>query len=84
MIRESYDVIMNPSVNPLRQLPKIVRFRLMAILAFMWCAIFTIWSGWIALFGPSVFAHILILIGVFFTADIFNRAHKRNLYHLLQ
>jgi hypothetical protein len=29
-----------------------------------------------AFFGPSAIAHLLVLIGVFFTADIFHKAEK--------
>jgi hypothetical protein len=29
-----------------------------------------------AFFGPSAIAHMLILIGVFFTADVFRKAKK--------
>ena len=81
MIRQSYNIIMDPEVNPLRALPKPVRFRLMAILALMWCSVFTVWTGWISLYGPSVIAHLVLLIGVFFTADIFQRAQRRTQHH---
>ena len=81
MIRQSYKIIMDPDTNPLRTLPKIVQFRLMAILAFMWCSVFTIWTGWIALYGPSVAAHLVLLLGVFFTADVFRRAGQRTGNH---
>lgn len=81
MIKQSYDIIMDPEINPLRSLPKMVRFRLMAILALMWCSVFTIWTGWIALYGPSVLAHLILLLGVFFTADVFRNASKRVAHH---
>ena len=81
MIKHSYNLIMDAETNPLRNLPKTVRFELMAILALMWCSVFTVWSGWIAFYGPSVLAHVIILLGVFFTADIFRRAHNRTLHH---
>ncbi|MEM7749068.1 MAG: hypothetical protein AAF346_12485 [Pseudomonadota bacterium] len=81
MIKQSYDLIMDPESNPLRALPIIVRFRLMAILALMWCSVFTIWTGWIALYGPSVAAHLVLLVGVFFTADVFRQAGTRAANH---
>jgi hypothetical protein len=37
------------------------------------------WSGTIAVVGPSIAAHTILLIGVFFTADIFRRARNRSL-----
>ncbi|MGI9523788.1 MAG: hypothetical protein ACR2PG_19320 [Hyphomicrobiaceae bacterium] len=81
MLRHSYDLIMNPSVNPLSVLPKTVRFKFMIMLSLMWSAVFTVWTGWIAFYGPSVLAHVVLLIGVFFTADIFGRSNKRILHH---
>ena len=74
MIKESYAVVMSPNTNPLNRLPKIVRFQLMTSLAFMWSFIFTMWIGSVQFFGPSAVAHTLVLIGVFFTAEIFNKA----------
>lgn len=81
MLKETYQSVMDPTRNPLRQLPKTVRFHYMMILAFMWCSIFTVWTGWIVMYGPSVLAHTLLLIGVFFTGDIFQRADKASLNH---
>ena len=74
MIKESYAVVMSPNTNPLNRLPKIVRFQLMTSLAFMWSFIFTMWIGSVQFFGPSAVAHTLVLIGVFFTAEIFRKA----------
>jgi len=76
MFKETYALLMSPNKNPLRHLPKIVRFQFMTTLAFMWSLIFTLWIGSIAYFGPSVIIHLLILIGVFFTADVFRKAKK--------
>ncbi|MDG2267437.1 MAG: hypothetical protein P8L69_00735 [Alphaproteobacteria bacterium] len=76
MLKETYALLMSPNKNPLRHLPKIVRFQFMTTLAFMWSLIFTLWIGSIAYFGPSVIIHLLILIGVFFTADVFRKAKK--------
>jgi hypothetical protein len=76
MLRETYALLMSPNKNPLRHLPKIVRFQFMTTLAFMWSFIFTMWIGSMTFFGPSAIAHMLILIGVFFTADVFRKAKK--------
>jgi len=35
------------------------------------------WIGSINFFGPSAVAHLLILIGVFFTAEIFKSAREK-------
>lgn len=74
MLKESYALVMSPNTNPLRSLPKIVRFQFMTTLAFMWSFIFTMWIGSLSVFGPSAIAHMLVLIGVFFTAEIFKKA----------
>ena len=42
----------------------------------MWSFIFTMWVGSLSVFGPSALAHTLVLIGVFFTAEIFKKAKE--------
>jgi hypothetical protein len=79
MIKSLYDLVMNPEHNPLRTLPKMVRFQFMVVLAYMWSVVFSIYVGVIALAGPSIVAHTILLVGVYFTADIFGRAQKRAL-----
>lgn len=79
MIRHLYDLVMDPNRNPLQALPKMVRFQYMVILAYMWSVIFSIYLGTVAVLGPSIAAHTILLIGVFFTADIFRRARARSL-----
>ena len=78
MIRNAYNVVMNPELNPLRGLPKIVRFQLMSALALMWSIVFSVWSGMVAWAGPSMAAHAVLLVGVYFTADVFRRASRKN------
>jgi len=79
MIREAYAVVMNPSRNPLATLPRIVTFQLMTVLAWMWSAVFSLWIGSLSMFGPSVGVHMILLVGVLITAEIFARASKRRL-----
>jgi len=79
IMKNLYDLVMNPSRNPLQALPRMVRFQYMVILAYMWSVVFSIYLGTIALLGPSIAAHTILLIGVFFTADIFRRARNRSL-----
>ncbi|MDB3955170.1 hypothetical protein N9423_03650 [Alphaproteobacteria bacterium] len=76
MIKQSYSLVMSTNLNPLRNLPKIVQFQFMTTLAFMWSFIFTMWVGSLSVFGPSALAHTLVLIGVFFTAEIFKKAKE--------
>jgi hypothetical protein len=79
MIKYLYNLFMDPERNPLQALPKMVRFQYMVILAYMWSVVFSIYLGAIAVLGPSIAAHTILLIGVFFTADIFRRARDRSL-----
>ncbi|MEM9357289.1 MAG: hypothetical protein AAGB04_13865 [Pseudomonadota bacterium] len=76
-----YQVIMDPSQNPLRHLPKLVRFQIMTSLALMWSGVFSLWIGYLALFGPSAIAHLVLLLGLFFTADVFRRAQRSRTPH---
>jgi hypothetical protein len=77
MRSQLYRLIMDPEVNGLWRLPKMVRFQYMTMLAFMWSAIFTVWTGSISLFGPSAVGHTILLVGVFFTADVFRRVQQQ-------
>jgi hypothetical protein len=79
MVKYLYNLVMDPERNPLQALPKMVRFQYMVILAYMWSVVFSIYLGTIAVLGPSIAAHTILLIGVFFTADIFRRARDRSL-----
>lgn len=79
MVRDLYDLVMDSEKNALSALPKTVRFQLMIVLAYMWSGIFAIWTGYMALFGPSLLAHTILLLGVFFTAEIFSWARNRRL-----
>ncbi len=84
MVKSLYDLVMNPDRNPLQALPKMVRFQFMVVLAYMWSVVFAVYVGMIALVGPSIVVHTILLIGVFFTADIFRRARRRSLSYQAQ
>jgi hypothetical protein len=77
MIQQIYRTVMDEKVNPLRTLPRSVQFQLMSVLAFLWSAVFTLWVGSFWLLGPTVVGHVLVLMGVLFTADVFRRAGQR-------
>ena len=76
MIKKTYTLVMDSDYNPLSGLPKTVRFQIMNTLAFMWSFIFTMWIGSMQFFGPSAVMHTVVLIGVFFTAEIFKKANN--------
>ena len=77
MLTNVYRVVMDENVNPLMHLPRTVRFQLMTVLSLMWSLIFTIWVGSIWILGPSMAVHVVLLLGVLFTADIFGSARQR-------
>ncbi len=81
MLRHMYNAVMDPEQNPLSALPKMVRFQFMVILAYLWSAVFAIWVGSFVVFGPSLAAHLVLLVGVFFTHDIFRRAWSNGISH---
>ncbi len=76
MIKRFYNLVMNPKENPLQKLPKYVQFQLMTVLSIMWTTIFSVWSGLTYLFGPSVIIHMLLVLGIIFTAEIFRYSRK--------
>ena len=76
MIKQTYGVVMSDNLNTLRRLPKIVRFQIMTVLSLMWSVVFCTWTGLMVYVGHSFAAHAVLLIGIFFTADIFSRAEK--------
>ena len=78
MLKNIYDLVMDAEKNPFMQLPKIVRFQLMIVMSYMWSAVFTIWVGSMYSLWPSIVRHTALLVGVFFTADIFRRANEKN------
>ncbi|MAH84924.1 MAG: hypothetical protein CBB68_11595 [Rhodospirillaceae bacterium TMED8] len=76
MFTQAYSIVMNSDNNALSKLPKIVRFQLMTYLAIMWSVIFCVWIGALTMIGPSIAAHSIILVGIFFTADVFRRSNN--------
>ncbi|MDH3660568.1 MAG: hypothetical protein OEU92_11170 [Alphaproteobacteria bacterium] len=76
MIKSLFNVVMDSDQNPLRALPKMVRFQCMVVLSYMWSVIFAMYIGAIALIGPSIAVHTILLIGIFFTAEIFRRSRR--------
>jgi hypothetical protein len=45
MVKYLYNLVMDPEHNPLKALPKMVRFQYMVILAYMWSVVFPSISG---------------------------------------
>ncbi len=49
---------------------------MMQVLAYMWSLVFAAWVGSAMVFGVSVVGHAILLIGIFFTAEVFRRARR--------
>ena len=73
MIKQYYNLVMSSDNNGLASLPKIVKFQLMTLLSFMWSIIFTLMVGIYLVLGPTLLLHVLFLIGVYFTSDVFKK-----------
>ena len=72
MIKKAWNSVMNADQNPLLALPRITRFQIMTILAFMWSCIFCISAGMFIWIPEFVFGHVvLLLLGIFGTGFIF-------------
>jgi hypothetical protein len=69
-------LVMDPEVSPLMRIPKMQRFQMMQVLAYMWCIVFSMWIGSAIVFGFSAAVHSILLIGIFFTAEVFRRARR--------
>ena len=74
MFRQTYNLIMDDERNPFNRLPKLVRFRFMLILSYMWSAVFSIWIGSMFSLWPMIVGHTAVIVAIFFTADIFKFA----------
>lgn len=74
MLKQSYDAVMDPEINPLMRLPRVLRYQIMTYLSLMWSIVFSVWIGSMALFGPSMLVHTVLLVGVFITTEVFRRA----------
>ncbi len=72
----TWRLVMDSDSNPLMWVPKMQRFQMMQVLAYMWSLVFAAWVGSALVFGVSVVGHAILLIGVFFTAGVFRRARR--------
>ena len=76
-----YNLVMDSRHNPLSNIPDTTtRHRVMQMLAWMWCIVFSMWVGSIVVFGVSATVHAILLAGIFVTVSVFETA-KRNPVH---
>ncbi len=71
-----YRAVMDPSVNPLRNLPAAQRFQIMLYLSVMWTAIFCAAAGAWVWYGEIVLAHALVAAGFVVTGLSFRAAGR--------
>ena len=72
----TWRLVMDSDSNPLMRIPKMQRFQMMQMLAYMWSFVFAAWVGSALVFGVSAVGHAILLIGVFFTAGVFRHARR--------
>ena len=78
MLYNAYKLIMDSKYNPLSNIQDVtIRHLVMQLLAWMWCIIFSMWVGSIAVFGVSAIIHALLIAGVFITAAVFETAKRK-------
>ena len=93
-VYNSWNSVMNASVNPLRHIPDTnTRHMVLQVLAWMWCIAFSMWMGSMWVFGFTAIAHVFILAAIVLTVATFETAknnpkafklrleHKTNGYH---
>ena len=77
VVTDSYNGVMNARCNPLRYVHnQNTRHVIMLCLAWMWCIIFSVWSGATYYLGVSIFYHSLLLFGLFATVGTFKLASR--------
>jgi hypothetical protein len=75
--KKFWDPIMDPNTNPLMQLPPMVRYQIMTVLAMMWSFIFCAMMAWWQWFPYWIVGHILLLsLGAYVTNRTFDYATK--------
>ena len=79
LIKKIWDLIMNPDVNPLKNITNLkVRHMIMQILAFMWSGVFSIYIvDSIYVFGFTAIAHALLIAAIFITTFVFYTAKNK-------
>ena len=76
-MRETYEVVMDESKNPLQGLPKAQRFQAMVFLSVMWTTIFCLAIGSYAYWGELLLGHVALATGVLITGLTFRAVNQR-------
>ena len=76
MIKQYYNLIMNVDSNGLSSLPNIVKFQLNITIVYV-VIVFTLMVGSYLVLGPTLLLHVLFLIGIYFTSDVFKKVKSK-------
>lgn len=79
-MKKTYQSLMNPDVNPLRNFPPAQRFQVTIYLSLVWTAIFCAAAGAWFWFGELIVVHILIASGFLVTGWTFENAKRAMIY----
>jgi hypothetical protein len=77
-MRDSYEVVMDESKNPLQRLPKAQRFQVMVFLSVMWTTVFCLAIGSYAYWGELILGHVALASGVLITGLTLRTVSKRS------
>ena len=84
MLQNYWKLVMDDRYNPLQNLPAIVKFQIMTVLAMMWSFIFIAMLGWWVFFPHYIIGHMVLLtLGALVTKYTFDVSYKtshRDLY----
>ena len=78
-ITDPYRAIMDPTINPLTNLPASQRFQIMVYLGTMWTVIFCVGTGAWLWFGQLVILHLLVALGLLVTGLTFRSASNERI-----
>lgn len=71
-----YQIVMDPEVNPLRNLPPSTRYQTMVYLGLMWSTIFCAATGAWLYYGELIIGHSLVALGFAVTGWTFSSASR--------
>ena len=77
-VYECWTSVMDADKNPLRHIPNTnTRHMILQILAWMWCIVFSFYTGSFFVFGFSAIAHVIILGAIAITVGTFETAKRK-------
>lgn len=77
-VKSTYQIVMDPNINPLRNLPPAQRFQITVYLGLMWTTLFCAAAGAWVWFGELVVVHVLMAAGTLITGWVFKSAGEAN------